>query len=443
MKHRYFLDDLFGVSVMYDAILFIVMVSLSGVILLPALRSPTMVETSIETHREQVVDEALHTFLVSRADCFDYTLCGDLIDNIAGSIGIDNSSDGLYSSITSWLLGHEQRHKTYAALVAENLGCQFQLPFTLLGSHRLNIFTGDFDRQLTNETTRFFSSVLGDKYRFNFTAWYHPIKGVPFGGELSIGDHPPTTDCYVAQSIIMMPYSPVLSFGNHTIVFTKHWLKQQLFSEETGLGQSSIPGIANMTLVLENYTHGQPPYDTREQAIPALQENISLLVYGFLINGITNATNVTVFPGIVNITLTYGFEKIKNMAKTFVSETLNETFGEAIRLVDRLFGSLNETANNPVSQWILQQLNTTLNGMLNGTFTSLDEVFGACEAKIKEQVTELVKSFLDSYIETFVIFVFDVVDTVEDFADIVVDWLLDRICLNTADVTLTIWAVRE
>jgi hypothetical protein len=443
MKHRCFLNNLFGVSVMYDAILFIVMVSLSGVILLPALRSPTAVESSVEKHREQVVDEALHTFLVSRADSFEYTLCSDLIDDVAGNIGIDNSSGGLYSSITRWLLGHEQRHKTYAALVAENLGCQFQLPFTFFGSHRLNIFTGDFDRQLSNETKRFFSSVLGDKYRFNFTAHYHPIKGVPFGGELSIGDHPPTTDCYVAHSIIMMPYSPVLSFGNHTIVFTKHWLKHQLFSEETGFGRSSIPAIANMTLVFENYTNGHPPYDTREHAIPAIQENLSSLVYGFLISGITNTSNVTIFPGIINITLTYGFEKIKNITKKFLNETLNETFGEAIRLIDRLFGSLNETADNPLSQWILQELNTTIHGMFNGTFNSLDEALDACEAKIKEQVTALVKSFLDSYIETFVIFMFNVIDAVVDFADMLVDWLFDRICLNAADATLTIWAVRE
>jgi len=57
---------------MYDAVLFIVMVSVSGVVLLPALHSDIAIESSVETHREAVVDEALNTFLVSRVDKFSY-----------------------------------------------------------------------------------------------------------------------------------------------------------------------------------------------------------------------------------------------------------------------------------------------------------------------------------------------------------------------------------
>lgn len=443
MKKRSFLDNLFGVSLMYDAVLFIVMVSLAGVILLPALRNNIAIESSIEKHREHVVDEALYTFLVSRADCFDYKFCGDLIDDIAGSIGIDNSSGGLYESLTHWLLAHEQRHKTYATIFAEDLACQFRLPLSFLGTNRLNIFTGDYDRQLRNETRRFFSSVLGEKYRYNLTAWWHPIKGVSFGGEFSVGEHPPTKDCYVARSFFMMPYSPVFSLGNHTIIFTKHWLKHQLFSGDVGFGRSSIPAIANMTIIFENYTNGHPPYDVRENATRATKENLSTLVHGFLIGGITNETNMTVFPGIVNITLTYGFEKIKNITKRFLDDALNQSFGEAVRTIDRLFGGLNTSVKDPLSQWILAELNSTIHKLLNGSFGSLDEAFDACETMIKEQVTALVKNYLDPYIEAFVNSVFDVIDTIVDFTEMLTDWLFDRISLNKAEMMLTIWVVRE
>jgi len=137
---------------MYDAVLFIVMVSLSGVVLLPALQSDIAIDTSIEKHREHVADEALNTFLVSRVDKFSYKMCGDIIDDAAKSIGINTSSEGLYSSILDWLLAREQIHKTHANLLAENLGCQFRLPFSVFGTNRFNIFTGDYDRQLKNET---------------------------------------------------------------------------------------------------------------------------------------------------------------------------------------------------------------------------------------------------------------------------------------------------
>jgi len=80
---------------MYNAVLFIVMVSLSGVVLLPALQSDIAIDTSIEKHREHVADEALNTFLVSRVDKFSYKMCGDIIDDAAKSIGINTSSEGL------------------------------------------------------------------------------------------------------------------------------------------------------------------------------------------------------------------------------------------------------------------------------------------------------------------------------------------------------------
>ena len=79
MKRMPFLKNRYAVSAMYDAVLFIVMVSLSGVVLLPALHSDIAIESSVETHQEAVVDEALNTFLVSRVDKFSYKVGGDIL----------------------------------------------------------------------------------------------------------------------------------------------------------------------------------------------------------------------------------------------------------------------------------------------------------------------------------------------------------------------------
>lgn len=443
MRPRVFLDNAFGLSLLYDAVLFVIMVSLAGVVLLPALRSNIAVETSVESHREHMVDEALQTYLISRADSFDYRFCGDLTDTVAERIGIDNLSNGLYQSITHWILGHEQHHKSYATLLAEDLGCQFRLPVSVLGANRLNIFTTEFDQQLTNETNRFFSEIFREKYEYNLTAWWHPIKGIPFGGELYVGAHPPCTDSYVSQSCCIMPYTPVVKIGNQTIILTKYWLRHQLFRNATGFGYSSIPSLANITEVLAMYTNKQPPFDSRENATQAVQENLSTLTYGFLVTGIRNETNVTVFPGIITVSLTYGFDRIKNITGRFFEGALNESFGEAIRGIDRFFSALNGTVNDPVSGEILQKLNTTLHHFCNGSYTSLDDVFDACETMIKENVTVLLKNFLDPYIASFVQNIFDIIDKIDDFAEMLVNWLFDRISLNTAEVTLTSWVVRK
>ena len=442
MKLRGFLRNGIAVSLLYDAVLFLVMVSLSGVALLPALRSNLAVETSIESHREHLVDEALQTYLVTRADAFEYRFCRDIIDAAADSIGIENTSNGLYQALTRWIIGHEQLHATYATLLAADLGCQFHLPFTVGGIDRLNILTTDFDRQLKIETERFFSRVFHDKYEYNLTAWWHPITGVRFGGELYAGQRPPPVDTYVTHHRCIMPYSPAMKMGNHTIILSKYWLMHQLFTNATGFGQSSIPTLANITMVCKMYIAKQVPFDVRQNATRSVRENLSVLADGFLISGITNTSNSTVFPGILNLTLTEGFEKIRNLTGDFLEDALNDTFGDALRDVDRFFRGLNGTIGNPVADGILQEFNTTLHTLCGNSTLLFDDAFDACDHMIKENATVLLNAVLDPYIASFVQGLFDGIDTIDDFAEQLINWLFDRIALTTADVTLTMWTVR-
>jgi len=375
---------------------------------------------------------------------FQYRFGGTLLDSLAGRLGIDNTSEGLYATLSKWVLGHEQRHKTYAALIAEDLGSQFQLPICILGTRRFNIFTEEYTQQLHKEIEEFFSSYLGDKYRYNLSASWHPIKGVSFGGDLFIGESPPQRDCYVAHSDIMMPYTPKLTIGNYTIVWSKHWLKNQLFTNNTpDTNLSTIPAISHIIEVLEAYMNEQPPYDDRENASRATQENISILVYGFLIDGIYNDTIAVVFPGIVNISLNYGFERIKHAINGCIEEMMNETFGEAVKMIDTIFSGLNQSIAEPFSLMITEQINMTLQGILNSSSGSIDELIDRFEGIVKENVTTLLRNFIDPYIERFVDILLDVVHAIHEFADMLIDWLFDQISLNTAGITLTIWVVRE
>jgi len=446
-KKRKFVKNTYGVSVMYDAVLFIVMVSISGAVLLPALQSNIAIESSMETHREHVADEALNMFLVSRVDKFSYKVGGDILDDIAGDIGIDNSSEGLYGTITNWLLAREQLHKTHANLIAENLGCQFRLPLSILGTNRFNFFTGDYDRHLKNETTRFFNTYLGDKYNFNLTAWWHPIKGVDFGGELYVGPTPPDVDCHVARGFIMMPYSPVLDIGDIHIEFTRHWIYNTLFGDILG----KIPLFENVSEILSGFVNGTHPFGNYSNASIAIKENVSALIDGFLIDGIKNASNATVFPGIVNATLSYGFDKMKTAISNFTNNAVNNFMGEALGSVDNVFAGLSTGISNPIAEGIVEKVNETIQSMLQTTLGSVFEAFDALEVCIKENVTMIVHGFIYPYIEMFVDFVFDFIEKYfeEPITDIIQNvkeqlsiFLFERISINKAEIVLTIWKVR-
>lgn len=442
MKRRVLFNNNQGLSLLYDTVLFIVMVSLAGITLLPALQSTLEQKTTLDTHREQVVDDALHTFLVSKADYFEYRFGGTLLDDLAKKIGIDTTSHGLYSKISQWFLGHEQYHKTYAALLSENLGSQLCIPVSNL--HRLNLFTNEYYDYLSNEIQKFFYLKLGDKYHFNFNAWWYPIKEISFGGEISVGDPPPNQDCYVAHTTIIMPYTPKITIHNHTILFTKQWLKNILFgSAENRTNYSSIPPINNITIILQEYVHKIPPFDAQQNATTAMEENVSTLVYGFLVDGITNESSVIIFPGIVNITLTTGFETIKTIVKDFTNDTIDKVFGGVIHQVDQIFSNLNQTMENPVVHLLTDSLNQSLQTFLNISWGTLDETLETFKRIIQENITRTLKTFFTPLIDQFIKSLFHVLEILQKFVDIIIDWLFDMISFNTADVTLTIWEIHR
>ncbi|RLF33656.1 MAG: hypothetical protein DRM98_01920 [Thermoplasmata archaeon] len=428
-----FIQNQFAISLMYDAVFFVVLVSLSGVVLIPALQSNIAIEGSLDKHREHVADEALNTLLVSRADKFSYKIAGDIIDDVAGGIGIDNSSDsGLYSFILSWLLAHEQLHKTYANLIAENLGCQFKLPFSAFGTSRFNIFTGDYDRQLKKEIKIFLTSCLGNKYGFNFTALWHPIKGIPLGGDIYIGAKPPGRDCYVAESSIIMPYKPVVAVNGTEVVFTRYWFEENILK--------NISETTNITDVINSYKAGFPPYDNSTNASNAVSENLSKLIHGFLVDGIQNVDNEILFPGIVNLTITYSFNKVKNAVANFTENAMKNVMGEALGTVDNIFENIGGVVD-PLADAIKNKLNDTLSNLLGSTFGTLSMGFDLLEETIKNEVSTLISSFINLYIKDFIDSVFDQINTI-DIYGFLSEWLFDRISVNKAEVSLIVWEVR-
>jgi len=420
---------------MYDAILFIVMVSLSGVVLLPALQSNVIVNTSVDVHREHIADDALGAFLSSRVDRFSYKVCGDIIDDVAGGIGIDNSSDGLYGSIMEWLLGREQIHKTYASILSEDLACQFRMPFSVLGSNRINIFTGDYDRQLRNNISSFLSSYIGDKYFFNLSSRWHPIKGVEFGGEMFIGKRPPTSNSYVARSYITMPYSPKIEVpGVGEVILSRYWF-EDLFNDMV----HNIPWLENITELINYYTSF-----TKEELKEKFSENLSVLAEGFLCSGLKNESDATIFPGVLNITLQYGFEKIKTMVQNFTEDAVSNVLGESLGMIDSFFGDLGGVGN-PIAESVQDELTSTIMDSLGlpvGTFltTALDELENQTRNFTGNLVHDMLTPYIDSFAESIVdnLYAGGPVDVIKSISD----WLFDRISISKAEVTLTIWEVR-
>ena len=431
MKRRKLTKNSLAVAMMYDAVLFVIMVSMSGVALLPALQSDIAIESSVDKHREHIADEALNTLLVSRADKLSYKVAGDIMDDAAGSIGIDNSSDGLYSSILNWILAREQLHKTYSNLIAENLGCQIRLPFSIFGNNRFNIFTGDYDRQLKKSIESFLNFYLGDKYNYNFTAIWHPIKGIRLGGEINIGSTPPNKNCYVSKSNIIMPYRPTFTVNGTRVNFTRYWLEEEVLK--------NIPVVDNITIIVQDFNNGKRPYENRSNASIAIKENITNLAYDFLVDGIYKGDE-KLFVGIASLFLEYGLSSLKNAFDSFSEKALNDLMGESLGTADSFFASMSDV-KNPIAKVLADEINKIIQEIIGDNFGSLSDGFDRLGVYLITEIENMLNSVVLPYIESFIDFVFEEIDTI-DIYNFVLSWLFDRISINKAEVRLTVWGAR-
>jgi len=400
MKQRKFMRNIYGVSVMYDAVLFIVMVSISGAVLLPALQSNIAIESSLETHREEIVDETLLMLMTARADTFEYVFAGSQIENILGDL---YAEDTLIYSITKTLLGKEQHHKTYVDLCVENLVSQFKV-FT----YRINIFTDDYDISLEKEMADLLEDYLGDKYGFNITVKWRPIMDVPFGGDLQIGPHPPETT-YVASSYVSMPDTFFSTWWNQV----EYFISDQLFLIEDDW-------------TVFNETGNETGFRD------ALENLLNSTVNGILFDGFD--VNDTHIPSILEKSVDYVFGKITNAIDSVFDEALNMT-KESLDIFN-----INLSAN--LTEYLINEM-TTLLGFEN--ISSIDDAIDGLKTYLINETRNFLHEILEVHIENFIDIIMDGIDSIVDgeaMTDEITTFFTERIDILRAEFILTIWEVR-
>ena len=397
---------------MYDAVFFITMVSISGVVLIPALNSNIAVDASIEKHREQSVDEALLMLMTSRVDNFEYVFAGSQIDGIASSVGVDvNDKDGLYNSITTQFLGKEQVHKTYVDLCVENLISQIKI-----FDCRVNIFTEDYDNSLKDKISSLLDGYLGDKYEFNISVQWHPVNGIPYGGELFIGPKAPKTDTYVAKSYATMP-----------VTIFSEWL-----NNTEGFIDDQIEDVERYLKRNEHKKYNQS--ELKEVLIESFNGTINGIIFdGFDVEG--EHCN-----GVLNTSFDYVFDKIDG--------SLSNVFGNAMNNVNE-FLDIFESNLGVELDTILTDKISGLSGIEikdfnNDSAIDLDDVLQGLKRYTIRQAKESLNDTLNDLIENSVD---SIVENYDSFASVdsdeiktsVSDFYNKQINVLRAEFKLTIW----
>jgi len=412
-----------GISAMHDAILFVTLVSISGVILLPAFINNPITQSEIEREGSESADESLIVLLSLTPKEFNYTLAKETIDGVMNKAGISSQGD-LGKAIFNWLLGIKQYHKSYGELIAEDLASQFLL--SLGGKDYMNILTQDFDKRLKENISKELNKILEGKYKFNLTAKWNPIIGMPFGGKLQVGGAPPQT-AYVSKTFISLPFSPVININGVEVHLNRNWIKEKI--KDAGV-------LGEIYDLIDKI----PSTDAEwEKFKKHLEENLTELIYEFLFTGIMSPDGNVLLPGIFSVSLHLIFEEIIGYienSRTFNSfvSSLNNMFGENRNVIDYLINLILDEVYNalglqPQGENIDEKLEGLIGALVNYIVSSLkNSEFG-----------EILKEYISDFVDYIVEMIKKGGEVIKEAKNMIDDWLLNRISISRAEISLAIW----
>ena len=386
---------------MHDAVLFAVMVSLSGVVLIPALQSDTAIDTSIQKHREELADETLLMLMTSRCDDFGYTLAGEQIEDLT-NINVDykGSNNNIIENLIKTFLGREQKHKTYSDLCVENLVCQLNV-----FDNRINIFTSSFDSNLKDELNEVLDEYLGEKYRFNLVTKWRPILGIDFGGSMEIGIAPPDTT-HVARTYATLPSTYFSDWMDSIDDFIDDAVEDvSSFASDEG----------KLKMQLKNLTN-----DIIDK----------IVIHGF--NGKSS---------IINKTIDYVFFPIEN--------GIEKILGNSADMVLDPLEQVCPGVTNGLTDKIIEIVSTTIG--LSVTDSDGDGSIGCSDAidclkgYVVHEVEGMLDGVFDGYLDSFVDFIVDTLDItsqIDELKQNITDFIKEHINPLRAEFVITIWEVR-
>ena len=392
-----FISDTQGFTTSIDVLLLLVMVSFCAVLMAPAMIGTSQITTLYSENAAEHNSQTILSSLNGRTDNFYYAVAGTQMDMIVNAtFGSGTSDSGMYLKCKKLVAGRESNYKILSDLASESAASQFTI-FHDNGSSRLNLLTDEYKKNIDIQMQDYLDAQIGDKYRYNLTIIWRPIRGVPVGGETHIGPQVPDT-AYVESSWITMPY--------HT-EFTR--------SHVESLIQKELDAI---DVDLENVTE-----ENKDEIKASIKGHVN------------NAINGTVD------------DVVSEIVKRTIKKTIENAQNMVTNQIDNAIPGKNSGISDKIRNRIIEELKkdpSLTNDTINETFKKLE---GELTPFITKYMQELVRQEVHEVIEGEVdILCTDITDLYisramkfEDVKTQVLDYVFSKVCFSKARMTLALW----
>ncbi len=383
------IEDTRGFSSSIDVLLFLVLVSVSAVLLAPAMvgniQLTALHDTSAAEHNSQV----LLSLQNGRVDDFSYAVAGAQMDFLVNeTLGPDAVDSGIYLAGKELVAGREIKHKTFADLASESVASQFTI-YHDDRSVRLNLLTEEYRANLDTQMQDYLDMQIGERYNYNVSVVWRPFRDVPIGGETHMGRPVPDT-AYVESTWITMPY--------HT-EFTRYHVEELIDGELEAIG-------------LDLVNASEVPREETEE-----------LIAGH-INDAINKTVDDAVGTIVDMTIEQTIERAQTAINQQVDNVVpGNNSGISDIIIDEI---LAELRNDPA---FIEDASLELSEQITEYMQEVARK--EVHAVIAGDVNALASDITDQYVSNAA--------TVEEAKGEVLDYVFSRIDISRARMTLALW----
>ena len=186
-----------GYSTVFDALFLLVLISLSGIILMPSLQAEEQYAAAGYMTSSELDTYLLESLLSCKLEDFEYEISPLSVVNVSVP---ENS---VVEDPAQTLFGKEQKHRTFADLTAEYLAISLRLQENG-SSLSLNPLAEDYSNQASETITAYLDRKAAGRFSYRYEAYWYPLEVFPMGSELIIGEEPPV-DAIRQSTKLSMP----------------------------------------------------------------------------------------------------------------------------------------------------------------------------------------------------------------------------------------------
>ncbi|AAM04381.1 DUF7284 family protein [Methanosarcina acetivorans] len=194
-------------STVFDALFLLVLISLSGVLLMPSLQADEQYVAAGYVTSSEMDTYLLESLLSCKLEDFEYEISPLSVLNVSVP---ENS---VVESPAHTLFGKEQKHRTFADLTADYLAISLSLSKN--GSAvSLNPLAEDYSAQASEAIAIYLDRKIAGRFSYRFEAYWYPVEAFPLGSELIVGDKPPANAIRQSTKLSMPLYASAPSRGS-------------------------------------------------------------------------------------------------------------------------------------------------------------------------------------------------------------------------------------